>query len=89
MESFQTVGKCILVFIVLPKVDMIRAVFLMNAACIVPAFCKIAFGRPPKFGPTKDHRGLLTDPTEPGDDTQTNATTGQWSIMPRHRRREV
>ena len=54
MESFQTVGMCILVFIVLPKVDMIRAIFLMNATCIVPAFCKIAFGRPPRFGPSKE-----------------------------------
>ena len=53
MESFQTVGVCILVFIVLPKVDMIRAIFLMNATCIVPAFCKIAFGRPPSFGLSK------------------------------------
>uniref|UniRef100_A0AAU6PBV1 chitin synthase n=1 Tax=Osedax japonicus TaxID=385425 RepID=A0AAU6PBV1_9ANNE len=51
MESFHTVGICILVFVLMPRLDMIRAVCLMNAVCLIPAVCKVCFGHPPNFGP--------------------------------------
>ena len=47
VEAAHTTGVCLLVFGVLPQVDMGRGIFLLALSCTLPAFCKLIFGRPP------------------------------------------
>nr|AHX26704.1 chitin synthase [Owenia fusiformis] len=47
VELLQTLGMCLLIFRVLPEVDMIRGLFILNACCVVPVFCKLFFSHKP------------------------------------------
>lgn len=46
-ETLPTIGYAILVFVVLPEIDVIKGAMLMNAFCIIPA-CLSIFSRNPK-----------------------------------------
>ena len=51
-EACHTLGLCLFVFKVLPQFDIVRALLIMNAACIVPALMKLLL--------TKNKRGPLS-----------------------------
>lgn len=51
-EAAHTFGLCLFVFRVLPQFDVVRAVLLMSATCIVPALLKLVL--------TKGDRGPLS-----------------------------
>ena len=49
VEAAHTFGLCLFVFKVLPRFDVVRALLLMNATCVVPALFKLVL--------TKGQRG--------------------------------
>ena len=45
IESAHSFGVCIFVFRVLPKLDLARAILMMNAVCIMPGLLKLLLSK--------------------------------------------
>lgn len=57
---------CALVFIVLPELDIVRGVLFLSATSLIPAICKVVFGKPP----SEEAPRLDNKPEEEGEQTQ-------------------
>ena len=46
VEGMHTSGVMLLAMVILPRVDMVRGIFILALCCSVPAFLKVFFGKP-------------------------------------------
>ena len=48
VEGVSCLAQCLLVFRILPQLDMMRGLFVMSSVCTIPAILKLFFGHPPE-----------------------------------------
>ena len=49
LEAMHTIGLCCIVYKVLPKLDMVRAILLMSCIGVLPGMLKMVFAECPKY----------------------------------------
>ena len=70
IECFHTIGTCVLVFLVLPNLDMIRGLLIMSCVAVLPGLLKLIFAECPHLAKktlNSDGKTISTNDVKPED----------------------